>query len=96
MGVLRSLDKTCDEFLNFISMKKMESFFKIKDDLVKTLEMEFDLESDEYNCVKFFVYESEYGVKHTKIWDAETGEVVADLNSVDALYEYLTKMEVIN
>jgi len=90
MGIIKDLDKSCDEFLKFISLERMESFFKIKDGLVKALEQEFGLEGEKYNAIIFFIYESAFGKQNTEVFDSDTGEVIADLNNTEALYEYLS------
>lgn len=48
-----------------------------------------DLIDDEYNTVSWWIYETDFGKKHTKIYKSDTKEVIADLKTVDDLWDYI-------
>ena len=44
---------------------------------------------DEYDIISAWMFDMEWGTRLTEIYDKDTGEIIADLNSPEALYDYL-------
>lgn len=89
---MQELDRVCDTFLEFVKIDKMEEFFQVKDNILKSLEEEFNLQDEEYNPIHFFVYESDFGNTNTEVYSSTTNKVIAKLGTPETLYDYLMEL----
>lgn len=90
---LQEFDNVCHTFSVFVNLDRMEEFFQVHDSIIEALEEEFDVQDEEHNPIYHYIYESKFGITNTEVYDTTTNEVVTNLNTPEALYDYLLGRE---